>query len=179
MDEPIMSVIGERVALGPLRHELMPLFQRWLNDFETIRSLGDIQPPWTMEQQERWFQDEVAASDLIPFTIYEREGLRPIGTTALLGIDRRNRSAEFGIIIGEPSARGKGYGAEVTRLIRDYAFAAVGLHTLLLGVYAFNVAGIRAYEKAGYRICGRRRECYFMGGRWWDLVMMEAMSDER
>ena len=44
------------------------------------------------------------------FTIYERETLWPIGNSALHGIDHRNRSASFGIFIGEPGCRGKGYG---------------------------------------------------------------------
>jgi RimJ/RimL family protein N-acetyltransferase len=55
------------------------------------------------------------------FTIYERETLRPIGNTALHGVDHRNRSASFGIMIGEPECRGKGLGTETTRLMLDYA----------------------------------------------------------
>ena len=42
--------------------------------------------------------------------LYEWATLRPIGNTALQGLDRRNRSASFGITIGEPECRGKGYG---------------------------------------------------------------------
>ncbi len=176
--QPILNIVGERVALGPMRRDLMPLFQRWLNDLETTRALGDIQPPWTAESQDDWYEREYTDPTLNPFTIYTMPDVAPIGTTALLDLDWRNRTAEFGIIIGESSARGKGYGTEVTRLMLDYAFTALNLHTVMLTVYAFNEGGIHAYERAGFHQFGRRRECYFSGGRWWDKVYMEALSSE-
>jgi hypothetical protein len=30
-EEPILNVEGERVALGPLRRDLLPLYQRWIS----------------------------------------------------------------------------------------------------------------------------------------------------
>lgn len=77
------------------------------------------------------------------FTIYERETLRPIGNTALHGIDHRNRSASFGIMIGEPDCRGRDYGMETTRLMLDYAFTALGQHNIMLTVFEFNPAGAK------------------------------------
>jgi hypothetical protein len=31
-ETPILNVVGERVALGPLREDLLPLYGRWIND---------------------------------------------------------------------------------------------------------------------------------------------------
>ena len=47
----------------------------------------------------------------------------------------------------------------------DYAFTALGLHSVMLIVDEFNLAGRRAYEKAGFREFGRRRQCHWIGGR--------------
>ena len=44
---PILNVVGERVALGPLREELLPLYGRWTNDFRAIgmsRPRGLLRP---------------------------------------------------------------------------------------------------------------------------------------
>ena len=30
-ETPILNVVGERVALGPLREDLLPLYGRWIN----------------------------------------------------------------------------------------------------------------------------------------------------
>jgi len=51
-----------------------------------------------------------------------------------------NRRTTVGIMIGEPEARGRGYGTEAMRLLVDYAFTAVGLHSVMLWVYEFNAA---------------------------------------
>lgn len=60
----------------------------------------------------------------------------------------------------------------------DYAFTAVGLHDVMLRVFEFDKAGLRAYERAGFREMGRRRESYFMGGRMWDDIYMDCISTE-
>jgi RimJ/RimL family protein N-acetyltransferase len=175
---PILNIEGDLVALGPLSRELLPLYQRWINDPGTTRTLALPPHPMTMEKEQDWYDRQSKAEDNAPFTIYEKETLRPIGNTGLDGVDHRNRSATFGILIGEPECRGKGYGTEATRLMLDYAFTALGLHNVMLTVFEFNPAGIRAYEKAGFKEIGRRRECRMMGGKLWDEIHMDCLSSE-
>jgi diamine N-acetyltransferase len=177
-ERPVLSIEGELVALGPLRRELLPLYQRWINDLGTARTLDLPPQPMTIEKEQDWYDQNSRAENSVPFTIYERETLRPIGNTGLDGVDHRNRTATFGIVIGEPDCRGKGYGTETTRLMLDFAFTALGLHNVMLMVFEFNPAGIRTYEKAGFREIGRRRKSRMMGGRLWDDVYMDCLSSE-
>jgi diamine N-acetyltransferase len=176
-ERPVLSIEGELVALGPLRRELLPLYQRWINDLGTARTLDLPPQPMTIEKEQDWYDQNSRAENSVPFTIYERETLRPIGNTGLDGVDHRNRTATFGIVIGEPDCRGKGYGTETTRLMLDFAFTALGLHNVMLMVFEFNPAGIRTYEKAGFREIGRRKS-RMMGGRLWDDVYMDCLSSE-
>jgi diamine N-acetyltransferase len=60
----------------------------------------------------------------------------------------------------------------------DYAFTALGLRNVGLTVAAWNVAGQRAYARAGFKEFGRRRSCRWMGGQWWDDVHMDAIAAE-
>jgi RimJ/RimL family protein N-acetyltransferase len=175
---PIVNFEGDLVALGPHRRDLIPTYQRWVNDFAMLRTLGAIPPqPTTLEQEEAWYAGNTGPGE-IRFTVYERAGLRPIGTTALHGVDFRNRTAGFGIFIGEADARGKGLGTETTILMVNYAFTVLGLHNVMLTVAEFNPAGIRAYQKAGFREFGRRRQCRWMGGRIWDDIYMDRLASE-
>ena len=96
----------------------------------------------------------------------------------LNGVDFRHGTAEFGLLIGEPDARNRGYGTEATRLVADYAFNALGLHSVMLRVYAYNLAGLRAYAKAGFREFGRRRGSRVLAGQRWDEVYMECLATE-
>ena len=175
---PIANIVGELVALGPQRRDLLPLYQRWINDFATLRNLGAPLQPMTAEAEERWYDGRLVAEREVGFTIYEVSTWRPIGNTGLHGLDHQHKTAEFGILIGEPACRGKGYGTETARLMLDYGFTALGLHSMLLRVFEDNLAGQRAYEKAGFRVCGRRRQCHFMGGRYWDEISMECLATE-
>lgn len=176
--EPTINIMGQNVALGPYTRELLEIDLRWINDFETQRNLTHIPRPRIMEQTIAFHEHiERSPSDVL-FVIYEKETWQPIGSTGLKNIEYHNRSAEFGIMIGEPSARGKGYGTETARLMLDYAFTALGLHNVTLEVLEYNVAGIRAYEKAGFREIGRRTRCAFVSGRYWDMVLMDCLSTE-
>ncbi len=111
-EQPVLNIVGELVALGPLRRDLLPLYQRWINDFAAASRLGSF-VPLTLEQEESWYDSVIKSEKAVTFTVYERKGVRPIGTTGLTDIDQRNRRAEFGIFIGEPECRGKGYGTEL------------------------------------------------------------------
>src|SRR3990172_12949575 len=111
-DQPIVNIVGERVALGPLRRELIPLYQRWRNDFYVQRTFGDLPAPVTIERRTAWFEEAATSSDAYWFTIYAVEGWQAIGTTDLFEVDFRLRTARFGMLIGEANARGKSYGTE-------------------------------------------------------------------
>ena len=176
-ERPVLNVKGELVALGPLRRDLLPLYQRWINDLEVARGLG-IFLPSTVEKETEWYESEAKSEKSALFTIYELSTLRPIGTTALINLDHRNRRAEFGIAIGEADCRNKGYGTETTRLVLDYAFTVVGLHNVMLRVFEFNHGAVRAYEKAGFKEIGRQRQSYCAGGRMWDEIWMDCLSTE-
>lgn len=177
MEQPRINIVGDKIALGPRRRDLIPLHQRWANDFAIARNLGAFGPV-TMERETAYYERIATAETTASFVIYERVSMRPIGSTELMHIEYRNRRADFGIFIGEANARGKGYGTETTRLMLDYAFTALGLRNVALTVGEWNIAGQRAYAKAGFREYGRRRQCWMMGGRWWDEIAMDCLATE-
>jgi len=174
---PPITIEGNLIALGPLRRELIPTYHRWHNDVATLRTYV-LPLPATLEQQEAMYAELTAASDMVFFTIYERSTWRAVGMTYLTDIDYRHRRAEFGILIGEAFDRGKGYGTETATLMLDFAFTALGLHNIMLTVYAFNLAGRRAYEKAGFREVGRRRQSHRMGDHYCDEIIMDSLATE-
>ena len=176
--DPTYTITGERVALGPLRRDLVPRYSRWINDLGAQRTLGGSSLPRTIEQEEARRAQLDAEADSVQFTIYARATATPVGIAELREIDWRVRTATYVILIGERSARGQGYGTETTRLICDHGFGALGLHSLMLTVVALNSAGIRAYQRAGFRQFGRRRECRRVDGQLHDDIFMECLARE-
>jgi diamine N-acetyltransferase len=175
---PVVNILGERVALGPLAREHIPLIARWRNDFHVQRTFGDIPRGRTIEAITAKYESAATGSDAYWFMIYERETWRPIGHTDLFDLDWRGRTCTFGILLGEADARGKGYGTEATRLMLDFAFTALGLHSVLLYTDSYNLAGQAAYRKAGFKEFGRRRQCSFLNGELHDFVYMDCLATE-
>jgi diamine N-acetyltransferase len=177
-DSPIVNIEGEHVSLGPIRREHIPLYLRWINDFGTTRMLGLPPRPMTLEQEIAWFEQAASSGAQPLFTIYERATGRPIGNCGLHEVDHHNRRTVVGIMIGEPDARGRGLGTEAMRLLLDYAFTVLGMHSVMLTVFEYNLAGRRCYEKVGFREIGRRRESRWYNGRFWDEISMDILTSE-
>lgn len=174
-------VPGEKVYLGQIRKDLAPVYRRWLNDLRVSRTLGVINYqglPLTDEDEHDWYDAARKDPNETTFGIYERETGAPVGNVGLSGVRTPNRSAEFGILIGERSAHGKGYGTEATKLILDYGFTILGLHHIWLKCVAFNQAGLRVYEKAGFQYAGRLREGWQFGGQQHDVILMDVLASE-
>src|SRR5947208_2389165 len=119
--QPVLNIVGRKVALGPLRRDLIPTYLRWVNDFATMRTFGDPRP-YTPDGAHDWdgpaYERRLMSTTAHWFTVYEAATLRPIGHTDLFDIDWRDRACEFGILLGEADARGRGYGTEATRPVQ-------------------------------------------------------------
>ncbi|HEX3270906.1 MAG TPA: GNAT family N-acetyltransferase [Ktedonobacterales bacterium] len=175
----ILNITGTLVGLGPFVRDDLPVYTRWINDFEVTRYYLDTPRPQTLEERAAWYE-RMSASDLynIDFLIYELATMRPIGRVGLEDISYQHRRASFGILIGEKDCWGKGYGTEATRLTLDYGFRLLGLHNIMLSVSSANTAAIRAYKRAGFRVIGARRECRFEGDHTLDSIFMDCLSTE-
>ncbi len=179
LTSPVLLLRGEKVGLGPITRDLIELGFRWINDLSVTYTLGVFaQSVMTREDEEGWYQSTIGRKDVAAFAIYELATMRLIGTTDLRAINHQQGTALFGILIGEKNCWGKGYGTEATRLTLDYGFNILGLHNVLLTVYAYNRRGIRAYEKAGFRLIGHRREARRLAGRRYDEVFMDAIASD-
>jgi diamine N-acetyltransferase len=174
----LVNIRGELVALGPFVKEHQPIYHRWLSDFDTLRRCGAAIKPSSADQMPAIVERILTTEGRIWFVVYELASGLPIGFAGISHLDLSGRTAEFNICIGERSARGKGYGPEATRLVLDYAFTALGLHSVYLITAEINLAGQRAYAKAGFREFGRRRQCIMQGGRLWDAVYMDCLASE-
>lgn len=157
---------------------MIPLYTKWRNDFTVQRTYGNVPRPVTEEDRLAWYESASTSDDAYWFVVYELATMRPIGLTDLFDVEALHGIATFGMMIGEADCRGKGYGTETTRLMLDFAFTALGLHAVTLEVDEFNLAGRRAYARAGFREAGRRRQATLIGGRRLDRIVMDCLATE-
>jgi RimJ/RimL family protein N-acetyltransferase len=178
-EQPVLTIRGEKVGLGPIRRDLLNLHVKWANDPEVTVPLSGWAGPSTTEDQEAWYErDSRHNENRVVFLIYELSTLRPIGCTDLRDVNYRTQTAWFDIFIGEKDCWGKGYATETARLMLRYGFGMLGLHNITLQVNADNERAIRAYTRAGFRVVGRRREVTGTAGARVDVILMDCLARE-
>lgn len=163
------------IELRNIRREDTVLIVNWRNK-DNVRKNFLYQKPFTEEGHIKWMQEKVETGKVAQFIIYSRNIDKPVGSVFLRDIDYESRKAEYGIFIGEDSARGLGIGTCAARMIIDYGFNELRLHKIFLRVLADNEAAIRSYEKAGFRKEGYFRDEVMIGGRYRDIIFMAVFN---
>ncbi|MGH3827387.1 MAG: GNAT family N-acetyltransferase [Pseudonocardiaceae bacterium] len=176
--EAILWLRGEKVGLGPFSRDLVPHCWRWESEPRALLGYGQ---QYAETEQTRAAVFDTQSRDGNPyFTVYDLAGDQPIpvGISQLI-VDNRTRTGELVIIIiiGE-EGRGKGLATEATWLTLDYGFHITNLRNIYLSVLASNTPGIKAYEKAGFKLIGRRRQSGYWLGEIVDHVFMDAIPAE-
>jgi RimJ/RimL family protein N-acetyltransferase len=170
---------GDKVQLAAVQREYLPKYVEWLNDWEVSQFIAPGVPmPMNIENETDWFERQRKREDSIVFAILTLAENRLIGNCGLHSIDLKNRSAIFGIFVGDKEYWGKGYGTDAARTLLRYAFEQVGLNRVELDVYAFNARAIRSYEKAGFRREGAHRQGLYRNGAFHDIVLMGILREE-
>ncbi|GFF95550.1 uncharacterized N-acetyltransferase YnaD [Aspergillus udagawae] len=88
-----------------------------------------------------------------------------------------NRTHELGITIAR-QYQDKGYGSEAISWMLDWSFLTAGLHRVELTVSEWNERAQKVYQRLGFVSEGRKRQCAWKGGRWWDLIYMGILAHE-
>jgi len=172
-----MFLKGERIGLRHPQKESIDSYLAWMNDLDVLQYLLRVRP-MGREEEEEWFANLSKRPDDLVFEIVPLEGGLPIGSCGLHRISSSNRSAELGIVIGDKSLWGKGYGREAMEILCRYGFDVLNLNRIGLNVYEYNVRGIRCYERVGFKHEGRRRAARFWKGKYWDILEMGLLESE-
>jgi len=182
IDVPLFE--SDLICLAPIDHDKDPEVELiWSHDTtymrmlspEPVRPLAPTQVKKKYESIEKQIDDN---KNLFYFTIRMRSDDRLIGFARLYWIEWSNGTGNIQIGIGEPDARGRGYGSEALQLLLHYAFMELNLHLVSLNVFEYNLRAIRSYEKAGFTVEGRAREFLNRDGRRWDMIFMGILREE-
>lgn len=171
------KIEGDHCYLSPLNIADAEKYTEWLNDLEVTKHLIVSDRQINVQKEEEILNDMIKNGAQI-FAIIDKEKDVLIGNCSLFKIDHPDRKAELGIFIGDKHYWDKGFGTEALRLLLDYGFNILNLHNIFLNVHSFNKRALKAYEKVGFKVIGRRRESFIMGGKKYDEIFMDILEDE-
>ncbi len=170
-------LVGEKIYLRPLERDDAIILLPWVNDPDVIATLM-MYTPKNLQTELEFIERAYKSDTEIILGVALKGSDKLIGTTGLHRIDWKNRHCMFGILIGDKTEWGKGYGTETTRVMVNYAFEILGMHRVWLHVYEYNQRGIRAYEKAGFVREGVLREDRYHNGRFFNTLVMGMLRSE-
>lgn len=176
-DPPVIFLSGRLVDLRPVELDDLPRMQRWINDPDTRRGLLNVRA-WSAHAERRFIEGMADRPDDLTLAIVARRGRRHVGVIGLHPINWTDRHATYGILIGEPVQRRRGFASDATRLILEHAFNTLNLHRVQLEVHEFNAGAIACYEKLGFAREGVARSKVFRDGRYWDSLQYAMLADE-
>ena len=172
-------LIGTKLYLRALETlDLEGPYLAWLNDQETTRYLETGRFPTTRKALEEAIQASARQTDSLFLAVVDRETDRHIGTIKLGPINWVHRLAPIGILIGEATFRGRGYGREALELILAHAFEQLDLHKVAAGAYADHAGSVELFTGTGFSIEGRLRDHLYREGRYYDKVLLGLVRDE-
>ena len=77
---------------------------------------------FTPEMHRNWLATKVATGQVVQYIIEDKATGQPVGSVYYRDVNHAYHSAEYGIFIGEESARGQGFGTETARLFTAFGF---------------------------------------------------------
>ena len=168
------KIKGERLYLSPINEEDLETYTKWMNNQDITEKIGNYSKVITLTSEKKYLETINGYS----FAIVLKEEDKLIGNISLINVNHINQTASLGIFIGEKEDRNKGYGKEAIKILLNYGFNTLNLNNIMLEVYSFNKYAVRTYEKIGFRIIGRRRDCVYRNGRLYDEIFMDILKED-
>lgn len=168
---------GTKVTLRPITMDDTYLIVKWRNN-PTVKENFIFREEFTPEIHQHWMKTKVASGDVVQYIIEDSKTSLPVGSVYFQHLDKKNNSAEYGIFIGEDSARGKGLGTEAAQLFIQYGLNDLKLHRISLRVLAGNEAAYKSYLKVGFKHEGTFRDMVKLDGQYRDVIFMSILESD-
>lgn len=173
----VRKFVGEHIFLSPVYEKDSEEFFKWMNSMNTTDYIGATTKVCTFTGEQEWVKSLDQSHDYT-FSICLLEDDTLIGNISIRNINNVGRTCELGIMIGDDTQRSKGLGTEAIKLMLDFAFNYLNMHSVYLDYLGCNARARRCYEKAGFKHAGTKREAIYLNGKYYDRGTMDILRSE-
>jgi ribosomal-protein-alanine N-acetyltransferase len=162
-------LITPRLTLDPFTPDMASeRYVSWLNDPAVVR--------YSEQRHRRHTRESCLA--FVGSIDHERAHMWAISNGRHIGNitahrDLPNRTADVGILLGEPDEWGKGYGSEAWKAVCDWLLAN-GTRKVTAGTMEANRGMLRIFEKSGMTIEAVRPDYFLLDGKPTGMVLASS-----
>lgn len=152
--DPVV-LTGKSVELVPLSQEHRDALCEAVRDGELWRLWYTAIPsPETMSAEIERRLGLQAAGSMVPFTVLDGPGGKPVGMTTYMNIEASKPRLEIGSTWYAASVQRSPLNTEAKRLLLEHAFDRIGCIAVEFRTHFMNLASRRAIERIGARLDG-------------------------
>lgn len=162
---------GSKVYIRPITYDDTELMVKWRNQ-DNVRRYFIYREQFTSEIHENWMKTKVETGEVVQFIICDNNSDEPIGCTYLRDIDQQEKSAEYGVLIGEASYRGNGIGKQALAITLGYAFHEMNMKRINARVISTNGPSLYSFLHSGFEICEETKQSTIPDGEEVPVTML-------
>jgi [ribosomal protein S5]-alanine N-acetyltransferase len=173
-----LQIVTPRCRLDPFRSDhLTERYVGWLNDPEVVCYSEQRHFKHSLKSCREYAQSFDAGANYLWAIIRTDVADIHIGNINAY-VDVANRTADIGVLIGDKSVWGLGFGVEVWRAVCRYLFDELKLRKLTAGTAANNLGMLGIMRKAGMREEARRARQLLMAGSEVDMIYAAVFRED-
>ena len=172
-----MNIEGALCRLRALEPEDAERMYAWENDPEVWHVSGTT-APFSRHTLARFIEEQrfdIYATRQLRLIIEAPDG-RSVGALDIFDFDPQMRRFGIGILIYDRSDRRQGYAASAVEAVKRYGRDTLGVHQIWCSASEDNRASLALFGKAGFEICGRRRDWILTPEGYRDDIMMQWIA---
>ena len=168
---------SERIAYRSITLDDTQKVLRWRNCDE-VRKNFFYQSVITPKEHEEYYNTRVRSGEVRQFVMKDKETDTEFGCVYFSHVNIEKKTAEGGLFIGDSLYRGKGYGTEAYKWLKEFGFFYLGITTIYLRIRKENLVSVNSASKAGFKIDQKLTDEYYVNGGAEDLVFLSIYRNE-
>ncbi len=172
---------GNQLILRAIEPSDIDLLYNWENNRE-IWKVSNTITPFSKYILQKYIENshldiyQTKQLRLMIDVVNPKEGHKTVGAIDLFDFDAYHLRAGVGILIGGTNDRNQGIASKALNELSVYAFEILGLHQLYCNITIDNNASLRVFEKAGYTICGTKKDWIKYQQGYLDEIILQLIN---
>lgn len=169
-------MIGENIFLRALEPSDLPQLYAWENE-PANWLVSNTTAPFSRYILQKFIESpqDLYTQRQLRLMVCEKDTQQVVGAVDIFDFEPSHQRAGIGILIA-PEFRQRGYGLESIQLVKKYLFDTMLLHQIYCNIMTDNKHSISIFEKAGFEICGCKRDWVRTSDGFVDEYLLQCMN---